>query len=63
MQSKVTDFFKWVGLSLRTVTSFSYKGNLIENVLLLLKCVLFFVYSKVATLSNNSTVDHEFIKV
>ena len=43
------------------VTSFSYKGNFIENVLLLLKCVLFLVYSKVATLSNNSTV--EFIKV
>ena len=47
----------------RTVTSFSYKGNFIENVLLLLKCVLFLVYSycKVTTLSNNSTV--EFIKV
>ena len=38
-----------VGLILRTVTSFSYKGNFIENVLLLLKCVLFLVYSKVAT--------------
>ena len=43
------------------VTSFSCKGNFIENVLLLLKCVLFFVYSKVPTLSNNSTV--EFINV
>ena len=33
------------------VTRFSYKGNFVENVLLLLKCVLFLVYSKVATLS------------
>ena len=43
------------------VTSFSYKGNLIENVLLLFEMLFFLVYSKVATLSNNSTV--EFIKV
>ena len=43
------------------VMSFSYKGNFIENVLLLLKCVLFLVYNKVATLSDNSTV--EFLKV
>ena len=50
VQSEVTDFFKWVGLNLRTVTSLSYKGNFIESVLLLLKCVLFLVYSKVATL-------------
>ena len=42
-------------------TSFNYKGNFRENVLLLLKCVLFLINSKVATLSNNSTV--EFIKV
>ena len=59
VQSKVTDFFKWVGrVNLRTVTSFSYKGNFIENVLLMLKCVLFLVYSKVATLFiNNSSVE------
>ena len=37
--------------------SFSYKGNFIKNVPLLLKCILFLVYSKVATLSNNSTVE------
>ena len=43
------------------VARFSYKGNFIENLLLLLKCILFLVYSKVAILSNNSTV--EFIKV